>query len=444
MTPHFNLESSRAATVLKEVPAGQESTGSPAARRSSAPVQAALIGCGKRGVRLATAIRDNRLMQILAVADPYQGRLERGREILGGDLHVETDYRPLLEREEIDAVLVATPDHLHAPVIRQSVEAGKHVYCEAPLSHRATEVEEIRRAVENGRSVFQSGSARITSPLYRKAKAIVSSGVLGRITLVSASWHTNTALHAWKDPFPPDASPETVDFGAFSAGTSTTGFDLDRFFCWPRYREYSAGLAGFRFCHQLSALHYLMEAPLPTRVWASGQILRWKDGRDIPDLLQAVCEYPGFTVSLLASQNAAGPGGLLEILGTEGTLTVMDRSLHLDPEPTVEPYVELAESWPERYRNWFYMMHGLGRNGKVRRQTPRVDMDREEYVLPASFDPEETHLRDFRDAIILGTQPQESIRSGHQAAVVTAMINQSDRWQKPVSWDNRTRSVRQA
>ena len=320
-------------------------------QRRPSTVRLGLLGFGRRGGALAAAARELPGVEVVGAADPYAGRLVRARELLGEGVAVSARPTELLERADVDAVVIATPDHLHAPLLREAVATGKDVYCESPLTHSLAEGEGLERALTGAGSVVSCSAGRIASPLVQRARSFVQDGRLGRVSFASGSWHTGGALEAWLIPYPPDASPETIDFDAFLGPAPRRPFDLARFFRWQRYWHYGAGLAGERFAPLLSALHWVLGCGAPRRARATGGVHRWHDGRDVPDTLLAVLDYEnGLSVSLSASQNGRA-SERLQLVGTRGSLVLEGGELRLSPDPELEPYAELGKTWPEHYRN---------------------------------------------------------------------------------------------
>ncbi len=405
-----------------------------AQRMPAARTRLAIIGFGAQGVRLAgMAAAGGALgVEIVAVADLYDGRLLRAKELLGEKLETTRDYRTILDRKDVDAVVIATPDHWHAALCREAAAAGKDVYCETPVTHALDEGAAIQTAVDGAKRVVQVGGAWINSPLFDRAREIINSGKLGTVTLVSGAWDTASAIDAWQFPFPPDASPESVDFKTFLGAAPARDFDLHRFFRWQRYWDYGTGLAGERFVPQLTAIHWLLGCGAPVRASASGGIQRWKDGRQVPDVFAASFDYSeGFTVNLTASQAGGRRPRELQVVGTDGTMTIDFRQLKVYPEPVLEPYTDVGEAWPKNYRDWFYMMHGLGNQGQPR--TPEMVQVSERYELPEGVGGPAAHLTDFVNSIRSRQQPRESLQLALTAATGAHLANETYRQQRPAT-----------
>lgn len=394
-------------------------------RRPPAGVRIGILGFGIRGTEIGRILAAGGGAQVVAVADLYAGRRARAAELFGGTVAATSDVGDILESREVDAVVIATPDHWHAPMVLQALRAGKDVYCESPVVHTAGEGRDLQEA-SAGR-ILQVGGSLTSSPLYATARDMVASGRLGRVTLVRATWDTSSALDAWQRPFPPDASPETVAFTRFLGTASAREFDLHRFFRWPCYWEYGSGLAGTRFAPLLTAIQWLVGSAGPARASLAGGTWRWRDGREVPDALLGTFDYAeGFTAVLSATQNG-GIGREIRLIGTEAALVLTDRSVMVLPNPQREPYAPLAESWPKEYRDWFYMMHGMSPQGEVRRQFPAERV--EERIEPPHGAPDTlaAHVANFIECVRVRAEPREPLQLGLQAAQALALATETYR-----------------
>jgi predicted dehydrogenase len=376
----------------------------PAANR----VRIGILGFGASGSQIARSLAAVAGTDVVAVSDAYDGRLRRAREIVGDAVAAGREWRAVIDRTDLDAVVVATPDHWHAPMIEAAVRAGKDVYCECPVVHLPAETSRVTAAAADSKKIVQGGGGWITSPVFGAARETLASGRIGRVTLVRASWDSWGSVAAWQHPFPPDASPDTIDFAAFQGAAGTRPFDPYRFFRWRCYRDYGSGIAGARFAPQLTAVHWLLGATAPANVAASGSLVRWKDGREVPDTLHAVLGYPQGITVMLSSTLSGVSARSLHFVGTDGTLIVDDRGLALQTEPQAERYPDVGESWPKEYRDWFYMMHGMTPQGQVR-GAPAPERTLERFDLPPDATLPPSHLAEFVDCVRTRRQPRESL-----------------------------------
>ncbi len=256
-------------------------------------IQIALIGAGGMGQGDAGMARTVEGVQLIAACDVYTGRLQRAKEKWGAGLFTTKDYREVLARKDVDAVIIGTPDHWHSTITRDALQAGKHVYCEKPMvqqiSEGATVIEAQRSAPGK---VLQIGSQYVSSIVYQKARDLYRQGAIGELNMVEAWLDRNTALGAWQYSIPPDASEQTVDWDRFQGRAPKRPFEAVRVFRWRNYRDYGTGVAGDLFVHLLSGLHLVTGSHGPNRIFAMGGTRFWKDGRDVPDVMLATMDYP--------------------------------------------------------------------------------------------------------------------------------------------------------
>ena len=212
-------------------------------------IRIATIGLGGMGsgdTRYALSVPG---VELAGVCDIYDGRLLRAKEIYGPNIFTTRDYREVLARKDVDAVIIATPDHWHATISVAAMEAGKDVYCEKPMVQRVDEGKKVIDAQERTGRIFQVGSQYVTSLVYQKAKQLISAGALGQLNMVEAWLDRNTALGAWQYSIPPDASPANVDWDRFLGRAPKRPFEPVRLFRWRNYQDYGTGLAGDLFVH---------------------------------------------------------------------------------------------------------------------------------------------------------------------------------------------------
>ena len=310
--------------------AGADQSVSPSDR-----IRIATIGFGGMGMgdtKYALSIPG---VELAAVCDIYDGRLTRAREVYGDRVFTTRDYREVLARKDIDAVIIATPDHWHATLSIAAMEAGKDVYCEKPMVQSVGDGKAVIAAQERTGRIFQVGSQYVTSAVYQKARELVQSGAIGRLTMVEAWLDRNTALGAWQYSIPPDASPATVDWDRFLGKAPKRPFEAIRLFRWRNYQDYGTGVAGDLFVHLLSGLHHVTGSTGPERILATGGLRYWDDGRDVPDVMFAMLDYgkqtshPEFTMSLRVNLKSGVPEERFgfRFMGTDGVITTSMSSL---------------------------------------------------------------------------------------------------------------------
>ena len=398
---------------------------------SAAPgdrVTIGMIGCGARAHELINGLRKTAGAEIVSVFDAYSGRLERAVERTEGRAKAVDSYQAILADPAVDAVVIASPDHWHAKQVIQALLQGKDVYCEKPLTWAIDEGLEIAKAVERTGRILQVGSQGISTQTQQKAREIVSSGRIGRVTMIRAFYNRNSASGAWIYPIPPDASPQTVDWKLFLGSAPQRPFDLERFFRWRCYEDYSGGIATDLFVHLTTTIHYVMGAKAPTDVYASGELYRWKESRDVPDTLNAILRYPeGFTVNLSSTFNNSTGGFGFDFLGTEGALSLGYVGYELRKEVARENNNWIVESWPSAMQKEYERQHP---EEAQRPEKPEPETFRERSVGDTRL-----HLEAWLQAVRTRKQPVEDVWAGHRAAACAHMVNASARERKVIEWD---------
>ncbi len=248
-----------------------------------------MIGCGARGQELLEAAQRVPGVQIAAFADCYTGRLDRAKSRTGGKAQTYGNYKEVLARKDLDGVIVASPDHWHKQMAIEAMDAGKDVYVEKPLTYTVPEGLEIMAAVKRTSRVLQVGSQGISSATDMKARDIVTvrtprqGDAHPRVRTTAIRPVARGSTRSRRTPRPrPSTGPSS------SGSAPKRPFSLERFFRWRCYWDYSGGIAGDLFVHLLTTIHYVMGATVPASVFASGQLYRWTESREVPDTVNAV------------------------------------------------------------------------------------------------------------------------------------------------------------
>ncbi|MEJ5370178.1 MAG: Gfo/Idh/MocA family oxidoreductase [Bryobacteraceae bacterium] len=412
-------------------------------------VRAAFIGCGARAHELMEAMMAHPQFEIPAVCDAYTGRVERATERIrgrrGAAPKVLKDYREALADKSIDAVVVATPDHWHKQMVVEALEAGKDVYCEKPLTYRSSEGLEIIAAAKRTGRIVQVGSQGMSSMTQNHARELIRGGKLGKVTLIRAAYNRNTASGAWIYPIPPDAGPETVNWEMFLGPAPKRPFSLERFFRWRCYEDYSGGIATDLFVHLCTTIHYLMDAKMPARVMAMGELYRWKESREVPDTLNAVLEYPeGFTVNLSSTfNNQSSSEASFTFLGTEGTISVGWGELRYWPENVREDNRWIVESWPRRLEEQYWKDPKVQKEELRHLNKPRL-VDGGNVWREEGQDATIIHFWHFLNSIRTRKPYWQNEVAGHHAAACAHMVNESVKTRRMVEWDFEKDDIKRA
>jgi predicted dehydrogenase len=401
-------------------------------------IQIALIGAGIQGQRDTSVALQVPGTKLIAVADCYDGRLARSKELWGSDLFTTRDYREILARTDIDAVIIATPDHWHKQAAIDAMKAGKDVYCEKPMIHLYADGPEIIATANSTNRIIQIGSQRVSSIIYAKAKDLLASGAIGQLNMVTARWDRNSSLGAWNYTVPLDASTETCDWPRFLGSAPKIPFNAERFFQWRKWKDYGTGVAGDLFVHLFSGTHFITGAHGPTRAMATGGLRFWKDGRDVPDVMLGLFDYPeGFNLSLRVNFiNGGEESEGLIFTGSEGTMEIAGNTVTVsrsprekDPGYTIGTFTEaMQKRFLEQYRQKYPSTPPTG--------APPIGV--EKYVAPKGYSDSYDHFRNFFDSIRTRKPVVEDAVFGYRAAGAALLSNLSIQRGSVVRWDPNT------
>ncbi|MFC2077117.1 Gfo/Idh/MocA family protein [candidate division KSB1 bacterium] len=404
-----------------------------------------IIGVGARAHQHIDAINQISGVEVVAVCDAYKGRNERAVERTGGKAKIYKNYKEIISRKDVDTIIVATPDHLHKKQILDSLDAGKDVYCEKPLTYSVDDGPEIIAKVKQTGRIMQVGSQGMASIIQGRAKEIIASGKLGQITMIRASYNRNTASGAWIYPIPPDASPKTVDWDMFLGSAPKRPFDLPRFFQWRCFWDYSGGIATDLFVHLCTTINYIMGAKVPQSAVAMADLYRWKESRDVPDTVNGALKYKeGFTVNLSGTfNNQSSPGAGFHILGTEGSIILGSSRLTFTPEHPVEDNRWVVRSWASAQEKAYYNSPEIMKVETPASWQPNVYSSTEVFEQEG-LDATVVHFQNFFDSVRARKQPVQDAAAGHHAAACAHMINISSREERFVEWDDARDTVKKA
>ncbi|HEX5082745.1 MAG TPA: Gfo/Idh/MocA family oxidoreductase [Blastocatellia bacterium] len=290
------------------------------------------IGLGGRGsgvMRWAIETgKNSRPAQVVAVCDVYRKRLNKAKEFSQAEF-ATMDYREVIARKDIDAVIIATPDHWHAPIAIEAMKAGKDVYCEKPMTRTVEEAKRFYETAKATNRIVQIGSQTTSSDQWWKARKAIEDGMIGQLLMSQGSYHRNSTKGEWNYEIDPNAGPEGkgddyIDWKMWLGGAPKREFSAERFFRFRKYWDYSGGIATDLFYHVVAPLNICWgEAQFPSKVMASGGIYVFKDGREVPDTFHLIAEFPkGHSLVLSSSMaNSQHIPGLIR--GHEGTIVMV-------------------------------------------------------------------------------------------------------------------------
>jgi len=414
---------------------------SPKMFAASDTVRFASIGTGVRGCELLQASLLVPGIECVAVCDLYDSRHQAAQEAVKKNVFSTRNYKEILDRKDVDAVIVAVTDHQHRRVVEDACAAGKDVYCEKPMSHTVDDGFAIMAAAQKASRMVQVGSQRVSSILYAKAKEIYDSGKLGEVTTIEAYWDRNSPSGAWVYPIPPDASEQTVDWTSFLDGAPKRPFDPVRFFRWRCFTDYGEGLAGDLFVHLISGIHFITGTnTIAQRAQSTGGLFHFKDGREFPDLIETFYEYPNFRVAMRCNLNNNG-GEFIGFYGTKGTLIMRGSSLTFTPEDTrPEPEGYSVYGWPEALRNQ-YLEKWHDEHPLPAPLASQVDQESEVYALPPGYSDVADHQTNFFNAVRSRKPTVENEVFGNHAAIGCHLANFAYFNHAIAVWDGGSRKI---
>ena len=387
------------------------------------PVRLALIGKGGQGTSDTRTALQVPGVKLVAVCDLYDARLQDAQKEWGSDIFTTREYKDIVSRSDVDAVIVGTSDHWHQKICIEAMQAGKHVYCEKPVIHKIAEIKDLVKAQELSGCVFQSGSQGMSSLGNRKAKQLVQNGAIGQVNLIEAAFTSGPR----RDCRIPEGLAQTdIWWDRYIQYAPKVPFEPSRFFCWRNWKDYGTGIAGDLFVHVLSSLQYIMDSPGPVKVYTTGDL----DGvGDTPYIMLSYFDYPAgkgtdaFKAAFTANyaDGVSRKWGSLDftIIGNEGTLRVQwDRVTLKKPGK-----VAAAD------------FGGLAPLGSTIDKPEQISDNELVFEEKGYNNCHLDHISRFFDAIRNKTKVEADVRFAVQTAVPAVLCYESYLSGKPVFWD---------
>lgn len=370
-------------------------------------VRLGVVGCGGRGSYDMSIFMKNPGVEVVAVCDVYEPRRLRQQAIAGPQAQAYLDYRTLLDRKDIDAVLIAVPDHWHKQVLVDTVRSGKDAYCEKPIMHNIPEGLEMVAAVKETGRVVQTGTQQRSWPHYILGKQLVDSGMLGDVAFVYTYWFQNyTESSGWTAKHPVNTSE--LNWKMFLGDAPEQPFTTEKFSHWRFFWDFGGGSLTDLLTHWIDVIQWYMKQPCPLTATTTGDVyfMHWQ----CPDTITAAYEYPGkFNVTFNSALNSNIDDGGIEFRGTKATLKI-DRS-HLSVYPE-------GVRW-QSYRNY----------------------PEPEIIVRSEHDGTIDHVRNFLDCIETRKSPNANIEVGFEAARASWIGNIALKRGLKTPWDAATNKV---
>jgi predicted dehydrogenase len=298
-----------------------------------------VIGPGERGRSVMGQFQKNQEVEVVALCDIYDENLNKAQKQAGGKAKEYAEHKNLLEQKDIDAVLIATPDHWHAPMAIDACNTGKDVYIEKPLTFAIPEGEEIIKAARLNDRVVQVGMQQRSGAHYIKAKAeYFDTRKLGKITIARTWWHGN-GYHLRRAPF--TDKPAGLNWKRFLGSRPWRDWEVQQYWNWRAYLDFGGGQITDLFTHWIDVVQWFMNEDLPKLAVAAGGVYHYKDGRTAPDTIHVLLEYPSeWTATFEATLAPGVKGAGIEFIGTEGRLEITRSGYTFTPlegNPVREP-----------------------------------------------------------------------------------------------------------
>jgi predicted dehydrogenase len=397
-----------------------EQTPTPAV--SGDKVRFASIGVGIEGSSLLRAAVTLPQAQCVAACDLYDGRHTLAREIAGPNIKTTRRYQEILEDKSIEAVIIATPDHWHKQITIDAIKAGKDVHCEKPMSHTIAEGEEMVRTVQGSRNFVQVGSQSVSSVLFAKAKELCASGAIGEVLQVELQLGRNQPGGAWQYPPPLDLSPATLDWDTWLGTAPKKAFDPITFARWRCWHEYGTGMAGDLMVHLLTGMQFITGInAIPDKASSFGGIYRWKDGRNMPDLMVTNFDYGNVPVTVRLTLGTDTPE-MTRIMGPKGIIEVTNNSVIYTPQLGVDRSPDYGlNGFPAamhaEYEKQWHAEHDPMLNAHILEESTTWHGPNYQDLRP--------HLATFFNAVRSRQPVAEDVVFGHHCAAACHMANAS-------------------
>jgi len=450
---------------------------------SGDPIRVGIIGFGGRGHRLCMSLGfatkdwlqrmsdaaaqnadDTRLAdymeqedqntQLVGVCDVFDVHAEEALDSFNSNANKITRYRTyedMIENPDIDAVVIATPDHWHAPIAIAALEADKHVYVEKPMTHNIAETYQLRDAARNSKGVLMVGHHHRQTQSFLTAQDVIRKNVLGHISLVQVNTNRNQDHGAWQYDIHKDASPDTIDWQQFIGSAPMVPFNKEHFFRWRKWWAYGSGLSGDLMSHDYDRINCVLNMGIPDSVMTAGGIYTHRDGRNVPDVMQTSMDYAnprnapsqdggtrqGMTILYSATLGNGYTRPTL-LMGHDGTME-LDNRLRIFTDRDSTKYAELIET------------------GTLQPDTPSFEYDPANEGVDATtsattayfankgllwtfrdgkrVDPTFLHLREWLSCIRNGGKPSCGIDEGFEEAITAHMAGLSYKLGRRIDWD---------
>ena len=369
-------------------------------------VRVGMIGVGGRGQELLKQVLGTPNAQLVAIADIYTRSRDEAKRMAPG-IQTLDDHRRLLDMKDIDAVIVASPLHIHSRHFLDTLAAGKDLYSEKTMTWSVAEADQCLTAAKNSNRVVQIGLQHESSGSLADARKWVKDGIVGKVTQVE-SWMSRNSPHGkgqWVRQVPPDCTAQNVNWKAFLNGRPDREFDPFKFINWRLYWEFSGGNVTENMVHQIAWIMTALDLPEPSAAFMSGGVFSEKDGRQVPDTIVVTLEYPADTVVTWQSTFSNSHYGLGErLLGSDGTIEHISGATDMV----------------------------TGRSAEGIRYYPE-SVNRHNGTALTGETPNQNHMANWIECVRSRKTPNASVEIGYRSAIAAHMANMSYRRKQRVT-----------
>jgi predicted dehydrogenase len=457
---------------------------------SGKPVRLGIIGFGIRGEQLCRALgfatttwikekqdllaqnprdtslaeykaQENLNIKLVAICDVFEMRAQKALDSFNrGDNKIKRfrTHTELINSGEVDAIVIAAPDHWHAPMAIEALNAGVHVYVEKPMTHNVSETYTLRETVhKNPKTIFAVGHQHRQTQSFLTAQDIITKNILGHVSLVETNTNRNDDNGAWQYDIPDTANPQTIDWNLFLGNAPKEAFNLEHFFRWRKWWAYGSGLSGDLMTHDFDRINCILKMGIPNSVTASGGIYTHNDGRNVPDVMQVNMEYPDFSTG--STQVAGKEKGMTfmysatlgnqydrgtVLMGHDGSMELGNRiSVYADPGST--KYADLIKEGRIEAGVPIYQYDpAVNGTDAITSATSKYFANKGllwTYRDGKRVDSTFLHLREWLSCIRNGGTPSCSIKEGFEEAISAHMGGLSYKLGRRMDWDRSTERI---
>jgi len=394
-------------------------------------------------------------VKLTGICDIFDYRANKALASFNTDDNKMVRYRThqeMIRSGNVDAVVIATPDHWHAPMAIDALGENIHVYVEKPMTHTVTETYLLREAALNSDAVLQVGHQHRQTLSFQTAKDIIKKGTIGHVSLIQTNTNRNDDNGAWMYDIHPDASPQTIDWEMFLGSAPKIPFNKNHFFRWRKWWAYGSGLSGDLLSHDYDRLNCVLNMGIPNSVMTSGGIYTHRDGRNVPDVLQVNMEFPDFSTG--SSQGKGKEKGMTFVysatlgngfsrptilMGHDGTLE-LGNNLTIWPDGRSTKYADMIEEGKINPQIPIYQYRpGANIPDAVSSATSQYFADKGlmwTYINGARVDSTFLHMREWLSSTRNGGKVSCGIKEGFEEAISSHMAGLSYKLGRRIDWDS--------